>query len=378
MKLPYIQESTHPRYAWEVIVPASVFGKRIRDRFNDQGLAHARLATYLSRLGPATPTTRDESLLIARWRYRLTNAEIEAALTVALARKTRNAVTLAARCAVYMAGIDAAHKAGRVGDLHARDVEHLTPKLAAGPLGRLPVQDLSRREIQSWLDEMPDAPITKRNRLRNLTHVLQLSVRDGVIPAAPSSGITVGKCAAEVGIVTPRALVTLLDVAAARGARDTYWWLVFGAFAGMRTSEIERLDWSDVQPTEDFDDEVGAVYVRPGKTAAAERWVHFTEPLEGRGWSSKPLSGPVLVLTANERLRQRQGVYTAAGESVPNNGLRHSYASHHLVAFKEPHQTAAEMGHNTPRMTFSAYRKAVPDVQAQDYWKIALRPDDGK
>jgi integrase len=363
-----MQPSTHARYAWEVIVPASTFGKRIRRRFNDRDLAEAELADLRHRASsPGIAITRDESLFVGRWRYKLTLAEQEAALTTTLARKAGASVPLSRVCNEYMNSIDRAHRAGRVGDLHARDVELLTPKLSAGPLGWLATDALSRADIQEWVDSMSHYTAeTRRNRLRNLTAVLNHAVRTGIISSNPASGIGVGGDKPKVGIVKPNELRALLRAAEAHP--DTYWWLVFGAFAGLRTSEVARLDWSDVQPTEDFDDEVGAVYVSPGKTDAAERWVHFTAPLEGFSWPSKPSSGPVLVLTPAAWQAQRRLVYDIAGVKVPNNGLRHSFASHHLVAFTEPHQTAAEMGHTTPKTTFAHYRRAVSPEQATDYW----------
>jgi hypothetical protein len=41
-----------------------------------------------------------------------------------------------------------------------------------------------------------------------------------------------------------------------------------------------------------------------------------------------------------------------------------------LVVFQKPEVTATEMGHVSPTQTFKAYRQAVLQSQAQEFWKI--------
>ena len=59
-----------------------------------------------------------------------------------------------------------------------------------------------------------------------------------------------------------------------------------------------------------------------------------------------------------------------AGYRIPKNGLRHSFGSHHLVYYQNADNTANEMGHIGPTMTFKAYRKAVLKSQAASYFAI--------
>ena len=54
------------------------------------------------------------------------------------------------------------------------------------------------------------------------------------------------------------------------------------------------------------------------------------------------------------------------------NALRHSFGSYHLVGFEKPDVTANQMGHASPTQTFKAYRKAVLESQAQEFWKIRV------
>ena len=62
--------------------------------------------------------------------------------------------------------------------------------------------------------------------------------------------------------------------------------------------------------------------------------------------------------------------YTKAGCRIKPTALRHSYGSHHLVAFQKPEITATEMGHVSPTQTFTAYRKAVLKSQGEEFWNM--------
>jgi len=145
--------------------------------------------------------------------------------------------------------------------------------------------------------------------------------------------------------------------------------LMFGCFAGLRSSEIQRLTWENVRL------DVGQLFMTKGKNRNSERYVTLTPPL--LDWCKKMLdngaTGPVLkgygskdVYTIQRRLCK------AAGVNIPNNVLRHSFGSHHLVHYASDGNTAAEMGHHSAQMTFQAYRRAVHKVQAAAYWDIRV------
>lgn len=366
MKLPTLKPSSHARYTHEVDVPSSYFGKRLRRHFSSKTEAEAFLRDILDRIsrGGSTPITRDEHLLLSRWRTRLSLAEMEAAFEAALDKRTMTTVTVRAYGLIYMDVMDKRHRAGTIGDLHMKDVDYLVPVVTAPPLGDLALPDLTRAHVQDWLDSMTSAPTTRRNRFRMLRAVLNHAVLDGRLTRNPCDGVAVPVGKAPVSIVTPDDLVKLLAAANDPSTMAVFWWLVFGAFAGLRTSEYFRLDWSDVRP------DAGELYVSPGKTPNAERWIRFTPPLATTDWSHMPKAGPVCPINERTHQTQRALAYARAGVRVPDNALRHSFGSHHLVRFRDPSDTAAQMGHATPLMTFSAYRRAVPTAQALAYMSI--------
>ena len=145
--------------------------------------------------------------------------------------------------------------------------------------------------------------------------------------------------------------------------------IMFGAFGGLRTSEIERLTWEDVRL------DVGQLFMTKGKNKNSERYVTLTPPL--LDWCKKMLdggaTGPVLKgFGSKDVYIFQKKLCKAAGIEIPNNALRHSFGSHHLVHYASEGSTATEMGHHTAQITFQAYRRAVDKVQAAAYWDIRV------
>ena len=183
----------------------------------------------------------------------------------------------------------------------------------------------------------------------------------------PTKAASIVTVKPEVGILTPPQMQQLLN------ASDHYMqaWFMFGAYAGLRSSEISLISWEDV----DLDE--GQVYVPGKKNICAERWVTLTAPL--KDYCQKMLSGKnppeglVMAGLANTSIHQRRKkAVKDTGIKIPRNALRHSFASHHLVHFNSPNTTAALMGHVGPQQTFTAYRRAVKKSQALIYWNVRV------
>ena len=381
-KRPYVHPSKDPRYKWEVVVPSGWFGKRKRHRTNDRAEADSLLRDYLLRIDGITMTalSRDEQLFIIRWRDKLNLSEMERACNQALSDKGRTQFTLGQVVDKYEVEMRRRLALGTVSHSHVTSFESRLVHVSESRLSTINVSSVKRSDIQEWIDAMTAMPTTKVTRLGALRAVFRYAELEGMLVGPdPTQGVALPVKQRNVSILTPDELENLLDTSM-RMAKEwnpagavTYWWLVFGAFAGLRTSEIERLDWSDIRPPLPGTDDIGELYVSPGKTTAAERWVRFTPPLMEMDWSAKPSSGPVVGYDSRStRDRMHQRVYKKAGHGVPSNALRHSYGSHHLVQWREAHQTAAEMGHISPQITFAHYRRAVPMAQAQAYWDLRL------
>jgi len=102
--------------------------------------------------------------------------------------------------------------------------------------------------------------------------------------------------------------------------------LMFGCFAGIRSSEIERLTWENVRL------DVGQLFMTKGKNKNSERYVTLTPPL--LDWCKKMLdggaTGPVLKgFGSKDVYKIQKRLCKVAGVNIPYNALRHSFGSHH-------------------------------------------------
>src|SRR5262249_28055722 len=149
-------------------------------------------------------------------------------------------------------------------------------------------------------------------------------------------------------------------------------YVAIGLFAGLRSSEIERLDWSDIN----FESDLIKVEAMKGtrKNTRRRRFVRIQENLHEWLQPCRELRGHV---APQGNFRE---LFDAAREAAgitkwPTNALRHSFGSYHLAHFNDVNALALEMG-NSPEMIFAHYRELVRPKEAARYW--SLKPVTGK
>ena len=138
----------------------------------------------------------------------------------------------------------------------------------------------------------------------------------------------------------------------------------------MRPSEIERLDWSEI----DFADKL--IHIKAEKSKIAQRrLVLISDNLTAWLAPHSRKAGPVVDF---ERvIVARRKTCKDANITWSSDVLRHSFASYHLAHFKNAAITANELGHTSPVMLFKHYREVVkPDAAAQ-WWQVMPPADYG-
>jgi len=369
---PHLRISLHPRYKFEVVAPASCFGRAVRHYHTTKADAQRDLADLLHRLSAhaVAPITRDEQLLLARWRAVLPLSDMEDAFRAAARLRAFCARPLTDVLTDYLADLRRRFDCGDVSKLHEATVRGGVLRLRREPCATTtltsPLRDLTTPALQVVFDNLPAAARTRVNLLNTLRAALGWCVRQGWLPSNPATEVVPPTARrTPPGILTPDQLAALLSHADVLTLR----WLVFGAFCGLRSSEVARLSWEDIR----WED--GQLYVSPGKTRLAERWVSLTPPVlayRDRLLMPDPPVGRVLLGRGNTPLQRRRfRVALRAKVVVPDNALRHSYASHHLVHHRDPARTALELGHHAPAVTFNHYRRAVSAAQAAAYWSLS-------
>jgi integrase len=162
-------------------------------------------------------------------------------------------------------------------------------------------------------------------------------------------------------IYTPDQMRALLKHA----AKDFVPVLALGAFAGLRTAEILRLEWR-----KDIDLERGFITVPASKAKTASRRLVPIQP-NLKLWlvPYRRRKGKVWKESEKVLLGARGKTVKAAGVAWRDNALRHSFCSYRLASIQNAGQTALEAG-NSPAMIFKHYRELVRPNEAVEWFTI--------
>jgi integrase len=226
------------------------------------------------------------------------------------------------------------------------------------------ISTVTTKDVQKWLDKLKLAPRTVRNFQGTLGTLFSFAESRGYLAKGtnPMSGAEKispnGDGAIE--IYSPQEISALLEHA----PREFVPFLVLGAFAGLRSAEIERLEWSDV--------DLGSGFITVAADKAktrSRRLVPIAENL--RQWLSNYAHGRGMVWNGSERdlLDARAATVKAAKTFWKDNALRHSYISYRLAQVQDAAQVALEAG-NSPNMVFRHYRELVKPETAMEWFEI--------
>jgi integrase len=248
--------------------------------------------------------------------------------------------------------------------------------LAFGRAFQMPIASVEAVAVRNWILGLakPDGtPLTNRSRLnyvRYVTGLFHFARRQKYVSRElvdEIAEIDVGRAApTKTGIFTPDELSAMLHACPG----DLLPALAIGAFCGLRTAEIARLDWRDVDLARGF----VTVGADKAKTQS-RRLVPIPDNL--RSWLLPHASpaGPINPSTDDRGMNHRlvRGPAKAAGVQWVRNGLRHSFCSYRLAITSDAAKVALEAG-NSPQMIFRHYRELVTPAQAATWFAIAPTP----
>jgi integrase len=248
---------------------------------------------------------------------------------------------------------------------YLKDLHHRLGKFAEAFV--VDVDDVTTPVLSQWLDGLKLAPQTMRNFRTVLSGFFTFAKARGWSVANPAEGLTVPRMrgGAEPEVFTPEEFGKLLAVA----SEDFLPCLVLGGFCGLRTAEIERIHWEDVNLAG------GEVVVRRGVAKTRSRRI---VPLgqAGKAWLASYVGrkGAVWPWTPVNLYKVQQTTATAAGVPWKANGLRHGYASHRLAETGDAVRVAHEMG-NSPDVVHAHYKALVNAQHATEWFSIMpLKP----
>jgi len=243
--------------------------------------------------------------------------------------------------------------------LHLKDL-HLRLKRFADA-HKMPISAITTRDIQRFLLSLNVTGRTRLNFLRLIGTLFNFAKAQGYLPAdhPGTSQITrPSTTPSEIEVFTPEEMRKILDQAEPEETPV----LVLGAFAGIRSEELKRLDWSDVHLEEGHIE----IKARNSKTRV-RRMIPISDNL--RQWLlplTQP-SGPVFPFLRLHKLFEKLPRKT--GVSWKRNGLRHSFISYRVAVTNDVAKVSYEAG-NTPAIIQRHYLKVVTAKQAEAWFSI--------
>jgi len=224
-----------------------------------------------------------------------------------------------------------------------------------------PIGSVTTAEVQAWLDGLKLSSQSYANN-RRVAHLLfEFATARGFALDNQVAGIERVKVHnGAVEIFTPEEAAKLLAAA----PKDFRPCLALGLFAGLRSAEIERLSWQDL------DLKAGHIIVG-AKTAKtrSRRIVPICDALAA--WLTS-YAGQQGSLWPHGRIcfhKRQEASAKAAGVPWKRNAARHSFASYRLAQTQNAAQVALECG-NSPQVIFKHYRELVQPADAQRWFAV--------
>lgn len=223
--------------------------------------------------------------------------------------------------------------------------------------------------IESWLRSAAKRGARTRNNIRlSIVTLFNFAKDRGYLSKSlPTEADQLAKAkdrGGKIGVLSgavstaPEQLAELLRSA----DEEAKLYLSLGAFTGLRSAELIRLEWQDVNFVR------GHIEVGKSKAKTATRRLVPIQPNLAT-WLA-PYSDCVGLVFSSENAADRTIAFAKdAKVQWPTNALRHSYATFRLAQCQDAARVALEMG-NSPQMLFRNYRELADEKDAAAWFNI--------
>ena len=230
------------------------------------------------------------------------------------------------------------------------------------------IANVTQRDLALWLRGLGLSSRSHDNFRQVLVLLFRFAQKQGYLPEGRTEAEKTEPMGddgeGEIAIFTADEMKRLLKAA----GNDVLPYLALGAFAGIRTAEIVRLHW------EEINFETGYIEIKKSKAKTKGRRL-IKMQLNLVAWLQKAVkpSGPVTPLVRPEKTAS-EVIAAKLEPSIPwkRNGLRHSYCTYRMAVLQNEHQVSAEMG-NSPAMVFANYRALATKEEGEAWFNIFPR-----
>jgi integrase len=223
------------------------------------------------------------------------------------------------------------------------------------------ISSITTGRIEDWLISLNLGPCGRNNVRCSLVTFFHFARSRHYLPkgeATEADDIPKAKDpGGKIGILRPQELAKLLSEAEAEPAL----YLALGAFTGLRSAELIRPEWSDINL------ERGHIVVAKEKAKTATRRLVPIQPNLTQ-WLA-PHRGRTGRVFTSEHAADRAIAFANGHLDWPNNALRHSYATYRLAAIADTARVALEMG-NSPQKLMTNYRELADEREAAEWFSI--------
>ena len=221
------------------------------------------------------------------------------------------------------------------------------------------ISEITALQVGEWLRSLSVAPVTRNNYRRILGVFFEYAIKGGYASSNPIRQIDQAKeIAGATEIFSPKEIQSLLIHCDTK----VLPYLAIGAFAGLRSAEINRLTWENVRLDRSF------IEIPAKKAKTAQRRLVEIQP-NLHAWLTPFASQKGKICPPNFRKWLTEEI-ARSGVEWKKNGLRHSFASYFLAKFPDAPRLALELGHANTHLIFKNYRELVTPDEAEDYWNI--------
>ena len=227
------------------------------------------------------------------------------------------------------------------------------------------ISTVTTADVQMFLDGLKLGKQSRKNFRTVLGTLFSFAEARGYLlkgsnPVFDTEEVKVKSNGGSIAIFTPDEIEKLLKAA----QPSLIPFLAVGAFAGLRTAEIERLDWRDIDLARGFI-HVGEDMAK----TATRRLVPISANLAAWLAPYAGQAGNVWQGTSNRLHKDRTACAKAAGVARKDNALRHSFVSYRLAEIQNAAQVSLEAG-NSPGVVFRNYRELVQPSDAQAWFAV--------
>jgi len=265
-------------------------------------------------------------------------------------------------------------------NLRDRSVRDLRNRLAIFEqrFGERGVAEITRNEIEEWLRDLrgiSDKTVaglsarSKKNYLITVRTFFNWAISKGYRASGnPADAISTPKIDWKApSILTPQEAKKLIVAARTEQKGRLLATVALGLFAGIRTSEITRLDWSSI----DLDE--GMITIGP--QIAKKRRLRVLDLVPNCiAWLRTVPNRSSRIAPGKFNARWAEFVKEAGfpdwGEKR-TNAMRHSFGSYHYALHSDAAKTAAMLGHRAgDQVLFDSYRSLARKKDAEAYFAI--------